>query len=67
MAAEVPGRRLNGDETPDWRALWFPGDRYTIQKVKLYATGEEGRRGRVPESGKLQSRHAEIVSLVVGQ
>jgi hypothetical protein len=32
----VPGRRLNGDETPDWRALWFPGDRYTIQKVKLY-------------------------------
>ena len=32
----VPGRRLNGDETPDWRALWFAGDRYTIQKVKLY-------------------------------
>ena len=32
----VPGRRLNGDETPDWRALWFPGDRYSIQKVKLY-------------------------------
>ena len=32
----VPGRRLNGDETPDWRGLWFPGDRYTIQKVKLY-------------------------------
>jgi beta-galactosidase GanA len=32
----VPGRRLNGDETPDWRALWFPGDRYTIQKIKLY-------------------------------
>jgi hypothetical protein len=32
----VPGRRLNGDETPEWRALWFPGDHYTIQKVKLY-------------------------------
>jgi beta-galactosidase GanA len=32
----VPGRRLNGDETPDWRALWFPGGRYSIQKVKLY-------------------------------
>jgi hypothetical protein len=32
----VPGRRLNGDETPDWRALWFPGDRYTIQKIRLY-------------------------------
>jgi hypothetical protein len=32
----VPGRRLNGDETPDWRALWFAGDRYSIQKIKLY-------------------------------
>ncbi len=32
----VAGRRLNGDETPEWRALWFPGDRYTIQRVKLY-------------------------------
>jgi beta-galactosidase GanA len=32
----VPGRRLNGDETPDWRGLWFQGDRYTIQKIKLY-------------------------------
>ena len=32
----VPGRRLNGDETPEWKALWFPGDRYTIQKIKLY-------------------------------
>ncbi|MGA2273031.1 MAG: DUF5597 domain-containing protein [Bryobacteraceae bacterium] len=32
----VPGRRLNGDETPDWKALWFPGDRYSIQKIKLY-------------------------------
>ena len=32
----VPGRRLNGDETPAWKALYFGGDRYTIQKVKLY-------------------------------
>ncbi len=32
----VPGRRLNGDETPEWKSLWFGGDRYTIQKVKLY-------------------------------
>ena len=32
----VPGRRLNGDETPEWKALWFQGDRYTIQKIKLY-------------------------------
>ena len=32
----VAGRRLNGDETPDWRALYFPGDRYSIQKVQLY-------------------------------
>ena len=32
----VPGRRLNGDETPEWKALWFPGDRYTIQRIKLY-------------------------------
>jgi hypothetical protein len=32
----VAGRRLNGDETPEWKALWFQGDRYTIQKVKLY-------------------------------
>ena len=32
----IPGRRLNGDESPDWRALWFPGDRYSIQKIKLY-------------------------------
>ena len=32
----VPGRRLNGDETPEWRALWFPGDRYGIQHVKPY-------------------------------
>ncbi|MGB7763190.1 MAG: DUF5597 domain-containing protein [Bryobacteraceae bacterium] len=32
----VPGRRLNGDETPEWKALWFPGDRYSIQKIKLY-------------------------------
>jgi beta-galactosidase GanA len=32
----VPGRRLNGDETPEWRALSFGGDRYTIQRIKLY-------------------------------
>jgi hypothetical protein len=32
----IAGRRLNGDETPDWRGLWFPGDRYSIQKIKLY-------------------------------
>jgi hypothetical protein len=32
----VPGRRLNGDETPEWKALWFGADRYTIQKIKLY-------------------------------
>jgi hypothetical protein len=32
----LPGRRLNGDETPEWKALWFAGDRYTIQKIKLY-------------------------------
>ena len=32
----IPGRRLNGDETPEWKALWFQGDRYSIQKVRLY-------------------------------
>lgn len=32
----VPGRRLNGDETPEWRALRFPVDGYSIQRVKLY-------------------------------
>ena len=32
----VPGRRLNGDETPEWKALWFQGDHYAIQKIKLY-------------------------------
>lgn len=32
----VPGRRLNGDETPEWKALRFPADRYSIQQVKLY-------------------------------
>jgi beta-galactosidase GanA len=32
----VAGRRLNGDETPEWKALRFQGDGYTIQKVKLY-------------------------------
>ena len=32
----IPGRRLNGDETPEWKALRFRGDNYTIQHVKLY-------------------------------
>jgi len=32
----IPGRRLNGDETPEWKALSFRGDSYTIQRVKLY-------------------------------
>ena len=32
----VPGRRLNGDETPEWRALRFRGDNYGIQRVKVY-------------------------------
>jgi beta-galactosidase GanA len=32
----IPGRRLNGDETPEWKALRFGGDDYTIQHVKLY-------------------------------
>jgi|GEM_PF-1077930 len=32
----VLGRRLNGDETPEWRGLCFQGDRYAIQKIKLY-------------------------------
>jgi hypothetical protein len=32
----VPGRRLNGDETPEWKALRFRGDNYSIQHVKLY-------------------------------
>ena len=32
----VVGRRLNGDETPEWKALRYPGDRYSIQRVKLY-------------------------------
>jgi beta-galactosidase GanA len=31
----VPGRRLNGDETPEWKALRFR-DEYGIQRVKLY-------------------------------
>jgi hypothetical protein len=31
----VPGRRLNGDETPEWKALRFRGE-YGIQRVKLY-------------------------------
>ncbi len=32
----VPGRRLNGDETPEWKALRFREDNYSIQCVKLY-------------------------------
>ena len=32
----VPGRRLNGDETPEWKALRFLSNNYTIQHVKLY-------------------------------
>ena len=32
----VPGRRLNGDETPEWKALRFREDNYSIQRVKLY-------------------------------
>ena len=32
----VPGRRLNGDETPEWKALRFPAENYGIQHVKLY-------------------------------
>jgi hypothetical protein len=31
----MPGRRLNGDETPEWKALRFR-DEYGIQRVKLY-------------------------------
>jgi len=31
-----PGRRLNGDETPEWKALRFRSDDYSIQRVKLY-------------------------------
>jgi hypothetical protein len=32
----IPGRRLNGDETPEWRALRFRSDGYSIQHVRLY-------------------------------
>jgi beta-galactosidase GanA len=32
----IPGRRLNGDETPEWRALRFRSDGYSIQRVRLY-------------------------------
>ncbi|MGA2174237.1 MAG: DUF5597 domain-containing protein [Verrucomicrobiota bacterium] len=32
----IAGRRLNGDETPEWKALRFRGDNYTLQRVKLY-------------------------------
>ena len=28
-------RRLNGDNTPEWKALRFRGDIYRIQHVKL--------------------------------
>jgi len=31
----VPGRRLNGDETPEWKALRFQADNYGIQRVKF--------------------------------
>lgn len=32
----TPGRRLNGDEILSGKGLRFPGDSYSIQKVKLY-------------------------------
>jgi hypothetical protein len=32
----VPGRRLNGDEVPEWKALHFRDDKYSIQHVKVY-------------------------------
>jgi hypothetical protein len=32
----IPGRRLNGDETPEWKALHFRAEKYGIQRVKLY-------------------------------
>ena len=32
----VPGRRLNGDEIQSGKGLRFPGDRFGIQRVKLY-------------------------------
>jgi beta-galactosidase GanA len=32
----VPGRRLNGDETPEWKALHFRAEGYGIQRVRLY-------------------------------
>jgi hypothetical protein len=32
----VPGRRLNGDETPEWKAMRFGADNYTIQRVTLF-------------------------------
>ena len=31
----VPGRRLNGNEAPGWRALRLRSDNYSIQHVKL--------------------------------
>ena len=33
----VPGRRLNGDETPEWKTLRFPANGYSIRRVKLYS------------------------------
>jgi hypothetical protein len=32
----IPGRRLNGDETPEWKAMRFNGDNYAIQRVTLF-------------------------------
>ena len=32
----IPGRRLNGDETPEWKAMRFNADNYSIQHVTLF-------------------------------
>lgn len=32
----MPGRRLNGDEILSGKGLRLPGDRYSIQRVRLY-------------------------------
>jgi hypothetical protein len=32
----MPNRRLNGDETPDWKTLHFRCDNQSLQHVKLY-------------------------------
>jgi hypothetical protein len=32
----IPGRRLNGDETPEWKAMRFNADNYAIQRVTLF-------------------------------